>query len=133
MAPEPLLRDKDGAFFLRFPYLKANPWGIAIWFTSPLFIYLLVNFKKGKYTFSACAAAIALAFPVFVWYSIGYAQFGYRYALDFLPFLFLILLSSLVPKLSKTAIALIALGVLFNCIYLDSIWETYPIFNMYLK
>ena len=133
MAPEPLLKDKDGAFFLRFPYLKANPWGIAIWFTSPLFVYLLVHFKKGVHTSSAGVATILLALPVFVWYSIGYAQFGYRYALDFLPFLFLLLIYSLTPKLSKTAIALILLGVIFNCIYIDSIWETYPIFNMYTK
>ncbi len=131
MSPEPLLLKHDGGMVLKFPYLKASPWGIAIWFTSPLFLLLITNFKKGKYTLSAALAGFALSIPVFLWYSIGYAQFGYRYALDFLPFLFLILLSSLSPKLSKIAILLIIVGIVFNCIYTDSIWEIYPLFNIY--
>lgn len=131
MAPEPLFSDEKGGFFLKFPYLKANPWGIAIWFTSPLFLFLLTRFKKGMHTFSSLAATVVLSLPVFLWYSIGYAQFGYRYALDFLPFLFLLLLPTLGTKLSKTAIVLIIIGVLFNCIYIDSLWEIYPLFHIY--
>lgn len=129
MAPEPL-KEKGSAFILKFPYLKLSPWGVAIWFTSPLLLLLLCKFKKGTYTISAALASIALALPVFTWYSIGYAQVGYRYALDFLPFIFLLLIPSLSPKLSKTAILLIILGVIFNCIYTDSIWEIYPLFNI---
>ncbi|MGE5042297.1 MAG: hypothetical protein ACM3IJ_05355 [Candidatus Levyibacteriota bacterium] len=131
MAPEPLRVKDNQGLILRFPYLKANPWGIAIWFTSPLFLLLVLHFKKGKYTISSGLAALALSGPVFLWYSIGFAQFGYRYALDFLPFLFILLLPCLFPKLSKTAIMLIILGVLFNCIYTDSMWEIYPVFWIY--
>lgn len=130
MAPLPL-REKDTiGFVLDFPYLKADGWGMAIWFTSPLFLYLLTSFKKGKYTFSAVAVSILLAVPVFLWYSIGYAQFGYRYALDFLPFLFLILLPSLAPRLTKNAIILITIGVIFNLIYANSLFGFYPLFNI---
>jgi hypothetical protein len=132
MSPEPLLMEGSG-MVLKFPYLKANPWGIAIWYTSPLFLYLVLRFKRGTYTLSAGVTALLLAVPVFLWYSIGYAQFGYRYALDFLPFLFLLLLYSLTPRLSKTALILITLGVIFNCVYTDSIWEMYPLFSIYPK
>lgn len=131
MSPEPLFQDGNDGFALKFPYMKANPWGIAIWFTSPLFLLLVLQFKKGKYTISASMAAVLLSVPVFFWYSIGYAQFGYRYALDFLPFLFLILLPCLSPKLTKVAIVLITIGILFNLIYSISIWEMYPLFNIY--
>ena len=131
MSPEPLLKDPDDGFVLKFPYLKLNPWGAAIWFTSPLFLLLLCRFRKGIYTLSAGMASIALALPVFLWYSIGYAQIGYRYTLDFLPFIFLLLIPSLSPKLSKTAITLIIIGVIFNCVYTDSIWEIYPLFGIY--
>ena len=131
MAPEPLLMNKNGGFVLKFPYLKVSPWGVALWFTSPLFLLLLTKFKKGEYTISAGITTIALATPVFLWYSIGYAQIGYRYALDFLPFLFLLLIPSLLPKLTKTAILLIILGIVFNLVYTDSIWELYPLFNIY--
>lgn len=128
MAPEPLLTDGEGGMVLKFPYLKVSPWGLAIWFTSPLFLLLIFRFKVGKYTVSSALTALLLSIPVFLWYSVGFAQFGYRYSLDFLPFLFILLIPCLGTKLSKTAISLILLGVLFNCIYLDSIWEIYPVF-----
>jgi hypothetical protein len=130
MAPEPL-KDPSSAFVLKFPYLKLSPWGAAIWFTSPLFLLLLCRFRKGTYTISAGLTSIILTTPVFLWYSIGYAQVGYRYALDFLPFLFLLLIPSLASKLSKTAIILIMIGIIFNCVYTDSLWEIYPLFNIY--
>ncbi len=131
MSPEPVLKEHSQELTLRFPYLRANAWGMAIWFTSPLFLYLVLHFKKGKYTVSSAATAFILSIPVFLWYSVGYAQFGYRYALDFLPFLLLILIPSLGSKLSKTALVLIILGVLFNLIYSVSMWGMYPLFNIY--
>jgi len=132
MTPQPLLKDKDsGGMVLKFPYMKINPWGLAIWFTSPLFLLLIFRLKRERYMLSAAITSFVLSLPVFLWYSIGYAQVGYRYALDFLPFLFLMLALSLSPKLSKMAIVLIIIGVVFNCIYSTSIWEMYPVFNIY--
>lgn len=128
--PEPVLIDPKG-FVLQFPYLKASAWGMAIWFTSPLFIKLLTKFKKGKYTLSAAIAAFAIAIPVFTFFSIGFAQFGFRYTLDFLPFLFLLLLPGLAPKLSRFDLVLITAGVIFNCLYITSLWGKYPHFGIY--
>lgn len=130
MPPDPVLYFSKG-FVLRFPYLKANPWGMAIWFTSPLFLMLLFRLRKNKYTMPSLITAIFLAVPIFLYFSVGFAQFGYRYALDFLPFLFLLLLPSLLPNLSKTAIVLISIGVIFNCIYITSLWGVYPHFGIY--
>jgi len=128
--PEPILF-YDKGFVFRFPYLKADPWGMAIWFTSPLFLMLIFNFRKNKYFMSSLITTICIAVPIFTWYSVGFAQFGYRYALDFLPFLFLLLIPCLSPGLSKKAIALIAIGVIFNCIYITSLWDVYPHFGIY--
>lgn len=130
MSPTALEMKDNGGFVLRFPYMKIDPWGLAIWFSSPLFLLLIARFKKGVFSLSAGITALVLSLPVFLWYSIGYAQSGYRYTLDFLPFLFLLLLPCLSPKLSKTAIILITLGVLFNCIYIESIWEIYPVLGI---
>jgi hypothetical protein len=131
MPPEPLKKDdNEGGLYLKFPYLKVSPWGTAIWYTSPLFLLLLFRFKKGKHFLSTLTAVIVLAVPVMVYYSIGFAQYGYRYALDFLPFLFLLLLPCLTNKLSKEAITLIIIGVLFNCIYIGSLWHFYPVLNI---
>lgn len=127
--PDPLLYFKDG-FTLKFPYFKADPWGMAIWFTSPLFL-LLFRFRKNIYYLPSLLTTIAIAIPIFTWYSIGFAQFGYRYALDFLPFLFLMLIPSLQPKLSRAVILLIVVGVIFNCLYITSLWDEYPHFGIF--
>jgi hypothetical protein len=131
MSPKPLLIDEKGGFVLKFPFLKADPWGMAIWYTSPLFLYLLFKFKTFKYTLSAVITVVLVSIPILTYFSIGFAQFGYRYVLDFLPFLFLLLIPSLQPKLSKKAITLIALGVIFNCIYITSLWGVYPILGLH--
>lgn len=130
MPPQPLLTDMNGGFVLKFPYLKVSPWGLAIWYTSPLFLFLLFKFRKWKYTISALVTAIFLAIPVVTYFSVGFSQYGYRYALDFLPFLFLLLIPSLTPKLSKAAIALIVIGVIFNCLFISSLWGIYPLLGI---
>ena len=129
MPPEPLIIHENG-LTLKFPYLKANPWGMAIWYTSPLFLALLYKFKRGKYILSSVATAFIISIPIFLYFSVGFSQFGYRYALDFLPFLFIILLYALNKKLTNFDIALITLGVIFNCIYITSLWNVYPLFGI---
>ena len=130
MPPEPLLKDKDG-FVLKFPYLKVSPWGLAIWYTSPLFLFLLFRFKRNVYSISALVTTIILLIPILLYFSIGFAQFGYRYELDFLPFLFLLLIPCLPKKLSKPVILLITFGVIFNCLYITSLWGVYPQFGIH--
>jgi hypothetical protein len=129
MPPEPVLKG-GGGFVLEFPYLKVSPWGMAVWYTSPLFLLFLFKFKKGKYTTPSLLTIIALAIPSFTYFGIGYSQYGYRYASDFLPFLLILLYPLLSTKLSRTAITLITIGVLFNCIFLASLWDSYPLFGI---
>lgn len=77
---------------LKFPYVKANPWGMSLFVTSPYFLYLFrlkYNDRVAKELLLSIAAVASL---VFSYYGIGYIQFGYRYSLDFLPFLFFLLI-----------------------------------------
>lgn len=129
MPPEPLLQNNTG-FTLKFPFLKVNPWGLAIWYTSPLFLVLFYKFKNSKYTKSLIITIISLLIPLLMFYSIGFSQYGYRYTLDFLPFLFLLLLFSLRERLTKVEYTLITIGVLFNAIYITSLWSLYPLFGI---
>ena len=129
MPPEPIL--KEGAeFSLKFPFLKANKFGMAIWFTSPLFIYLLFA-KRESYTFSATVAIILIFIPSLLYWGIGAVQYGYRYSLDFLPLLFLILLSAFKKGLGGFAKLLIAFGVIFNCFFMSSLWNSYPLLSFF--
>lgn len=125
-APDPVKSDKV-EYVLKPPYLKANGYGMAIWFTSPLFLYL-IKVKKRKYNLSAIVAIVALVLPSLLFSGTGSSQFGYRYSLDFLPLLFVILLSAFEGGLPTFAKVLIVAGVLFDCFYMLSIWNSYPFF-----
>lgn len=129
--PEPIL-EYGGGYVLKFPYFSADPWGLAIWFTSPLLLLLIRN-ERSQYSRSAMLAATVLAIPVLTYSGVGFMQFGYRYALDFLPFLFLLLLPCLGKRLGRGAKLLIIGGVIFNCVYLASLWNIYPHFFMEYK
>lgn len=126
MGPEPV-KNSHYEFVFEFPYLKANGFGLAIWFTSPLFLFLL-KAKRKSYFYSALIGIVVLAIPSLVYFGIGVSQFGYRYSLDFIPLLFLILLSSFEKGVPKFAKLLITFGVIFNCSYMSSIWGSYPLF-----
>lgn len=127
--PQPILKE-EVEFVLKFPYLKANHFGMAIWFTSPLFIYLLKS-RKVFYTFSAVGGIIVLIIPSLLYFGIGISQFGYRYSLDFLPLLFLLLITSFDNKLPNFAKFLIIFGIIFNGFYMASLWDDYPLLHFW--
>ncbi|KKR58778.1 MAG: hypothetical protein UU05_C0002G0036 [Candidatus Curtissbacteria bacterium GW2011_GWA1_40_47] len=129
MPPEPVL--KDGVqFVLKFPYLKVNHLGMAILFTSPLFLYLL-KARKAPYTMPAIIGIIVLLIPSLVYFGIGISQFGYRYSLDFLPLLFLLLATSFKNGLPVFAKILITFGIIFDVFYMSNIWGTYPLLSFF--
>ena len=128
-SPDPIVKD-GGGFRLKFPYLKVDPWGIAIWFTSPLFL-LLFRRKRDHNFLSAILSVLILAMPSLLYFGIGFSQFGYRYSLDFLPFLLIFLIPSLKPSIPAVGKILIVIGVLFNCLYSTSIWGVYPQFGIF--
>lgn len=127
--PDPIL-DEGGGFVLKFPYIKADGWGMALWFTSPLFLYL-VKFKASKTTILSLVTVFLLLAPSLFYFGLGFVQFGYRYSTDFLPFLFLCILPVFKGGLPKFAKALIVIGILFNSFYMLSIWDKYPLFELF--
>lgn len=129
-APETVRRG-DLEFVFKFPYLRASgTQGMALWITSPLFIYLLLA-KKRPWTMSALLTLPFLILPALVYEGTGGVQYGFRYSLDFLPLLFLILLSAFGKKLPLFAKFLIAGGIIFNGFYMFSIWESYPLLSFW--
>lgn len=127
--PEPVKKDKV-QYVLEFPYLRANGFGMSILFTSPLFVYLILA-KRQPHTISAILGIVALALPSLLYFGLGIDQYGYRYALDFYPLLFLILLSAFKNGLPAFAKVLIACGILFNLFYMSSLWYSYPLLNFW--
>ena len=73
-----------------FPYLKPDYIGMAIWVTSPLFIILFKTDTKNRLSILSIIASLLIFIPIAMHGTIGFTQFGYRFAIDFYPFLFLL-------------------------------------------
>ena len=92
LAAPSLVRRDNTSLVLAFPYVVANPWGMSIWVTSPLFVYLLGLRCRDDTSLLLLLSCFVIAVPILLYYGIGFRQFGYRYSLDFLPFLYYLLL-----------------------------------------
>jgi hypothetical protein len=92
-----------------------NHRGMGILFTSPiLFFVTRANFKD-KLNIGALIGLIPIALFLFGSFGIGYRQYGYRFALDFQPLLYLILCSVFRDKrVTYKLLFFIALSCLFN-------------------
>ncbi len=104
----------DGAAVLRFPYIEPSPWGMGLFFTSPALLYIFRAPRKERLVQACWLATIATLVPIVTYYGIGYVQFGYRYALDFMPFLILLAARGLPAPMTSRARVLVALSVLIN-------------------
>ncbi len=90
-APQPVFRD-GLSHVLKFPYLKPDLWGMSIFITSPYLLYLLARQTWDRTATCLLLSCGIIALPILLYYGIGYQQFGYRYALDFMPLLYFLFL-----------------------------------------
>ena len=101
------------AFNLTAPFMHAPIQGIAIWFTTPAFIFALRSKLKNAVTLSAWIAIFAIALVIFTKGASGWG-FGYRYAVDFYPFLFILTVRGMGANLRWYHKILIILGIIVN-------------------
>jgi hypothetical protein len=92
--------------------------GLALWFTTPaLFFFLAASYRtepSAQLLRRACfAALLVIALPHLLYQNTGWVQFGYRFSLDYLVYLTLLLLLGR-EKLSIWFIGAIVLGILVN-------------------
>jgi len=106
--PDPVF--ENSSHVLKPPYIRFDPYGMSIFLMSPiLFLIFLTNFKD-KYVKTSLFTITVLLIPITTYYGIGYIQVGYRYALDFFPFL----LVPLISVFKKTSINLIKILVILG-------------------
>ncbi len=92
--------------------VSPSPYGMGILFTTPLlFLALKPYFKKGVET-SLIIGSLAIALIDFMHYMQGWVQFGYRFVLDFLPFLLILL--AIRFKLNKKNLFLLLVSIIVN-------------------
>ena len=108
--PDPIFL--ENSHVLQFPYIKYDPFGISVFVLSPILFLLAKTRLKEKYVAPAIATSVLIAIPIITYCGIGYIQVGYRYALDFFPFLLIPLASAIRYSNMKVVIALTSLGIL---------------------
>jgi hypothetical protein len=74
-----------------FPYLRPLDFGTALWFTSPALVLAFVARRPVRLVVTLWLAVALVAGPSLLYYANGGSQFGMRHALDFAPFLLVLM------------------------------------------
>ena len=83
-----------------YPYFVPSGFGGSIWWSSPFIIFLLRFGTRDKILeYTAWAAIFVLTFLLWIHGNPGGWQFGYRYAMILLPWMFIILLENSPKKI----------------------------------
>ncbi len=99
----------------QFPYIIPSWNGLAIWITTPGFILSLFAPIKKKLVKLAWLAVSLISLVIFSHGSTGFTQFGYRFAVDFYPFLIpLTILGAARIRNTKIYTFLVFLGFIVN-------------------
>jgi hypothetical protein len=107
-----------------FPWLRPEFSGMAITWTSPALVLAFFARSPLRWVVALWAAALLTAVPNVLYYVNGYAQFGMRHALDFEPFLVVLMMLAVRNRLAWWGKALIAYSCavgLWGCWY----WLTF--------
>jgi len=97
---------------LNRPVLSAN--GLSLIFTMPILVYLL---RVGKHAIFVAGAWTAVGFmlvPLLTYFNTGFEQFGYRYSLDFIAPLLVLLAVAVEENRGWQMRVLVMIGVLVN-------------------
>jgi hypothetical protein len=107
-----------GGFGIRdaFPWLVPSSEGQSILLTTPALLVAVNAGFRGRLNQMLWGAAMLTAIPVFLYYGGGGgATYGYRYAMDFIPFLFALVAIALKERFGNVEKTLIGLSVAFVC------------------
>ncbi len=97
------------------PYLSPSWAGLSILITSPIFIFTILNNYKDKIISFSWISIILISTVILSHGTTGFTQFGYRFAVDFYPLLFLLLIKYLsIHKINKLHWLLLAIGIIVN-------------------
>jgi len=71
--------------------VQVNGHGLALWFTTPLYVWALWPRRTSGLFWALALSALAVATPALLYQNTGWIQFGYRFSNDFAPMLFLMI------------------------------------------
>lgn len=101
-------------FMDKWPYVVPSMTGLSVLITTPAFLLIPFAGVRRRLALASWAAIIPTAFLIFIKSGTGWTQFGYRYALDFYPFLLILAFLGTGGRLRWYHKALIVLSVIVN-------------------
>jgi hypothetical protein len=66
---------------------QVNAHGLALWVTSPIYLWALWPRRTGRYFWAVALTALCVAAPAILYQNSGWVQFGYRFSNDYAPLL----------------------------------------------
>ncbi|MCU0483339.1 MAG: hypothetical protein MUC54_03570 [Chloroflexi bacterium] len=101
-------------FQAEFPWFRPSWWGLALFLTTPLYLWLATApFRDSRVRWALVGTALA-AIPIVTHGNVGIAQWGYRFSLDVQVLLFAILALALARHTSRLAVLAGGLAILVN-------------------
>ena len=110
-------------FTSKFPFLKFDPIGLSIIVSSSFLLFIIKSDIRKNLPLFFASSLVFL--PQLFYYNTGWWQFGYRFILDVLPFLMLMLGSlTFTRKESRILIFLILVSIYVNYagLFLNRVW-----------
>lgn len=101
-------------FIFKFPYIIPSLNVMALWLVTPAFFLIPFAKFKQRIIFASAIAVFFSAIPSLLKGGNGFTQFGYRYALDYMPFLIILCASGMRNRVNFLSKILICLSVLIN-------------------
>lgn len=95
------------------PFVKIGGHGLAIWVTTPPVLATLWPTRRTDLHVPLWWTVAATALPSLLYQNTGWLQFGYRFALDYMPLLILLLAIG-GRRLSRWMLVLVALSIAVN-------------------
>lgn len=95
------------------PYQMFDPRGLGIFFTTPALLYIFKSRLKEPIVISAAIGTLSVLLVDWMHHNTGLVQYGYRYILDVIPFLF-ILVAMGMKKITVPARLLIFASMAMN-------------------
>jgi len=114
-------------FLPRAPWVQIGGHGLAMWVTTPLLLFVVWPREKNVIHRALWLTVAAVALPSLFYQNSGWFQFGYRFSLDYIVFLVMLIAIGGRP-LRGFAKTLIVVGIvinLFGAVTFDRYWQFY--------
>lgn len=96
------------------PFVLPNLYAMAIYVVTPAFLLILFASFKKRLVYASLITVFVISIPSLIKGGNGFTQFGFRYSLDFLPFLLLLTASGLENRFNIYSKSLILLSICIN-------------------